>query len=201
MPPSRREKLIAPPGGDHRLRRDAVPQVRRATDHVASRSSSPWRPRRAACVAAVLPAGPPPMMTNRTVTAVRLRHLARASTGSLGDRHSAIVTRRSDRHRRRAWPAGSARRRVVRSTSDTAFGQNRDGYAYWSRGSPTHSKCMPSGVRKLPPHANPCLRKIRTVRSSCPAGRSPGTTRSCSCRPPGPSCGATGTRRSRASAG
>ncbi len=58
-------------------------------------------------------------------------------------------------------------------TSDTAFGQNRDGYGYWSRRSPTHSKCMPSGVRKLPPHANPCFRKICTVRQSMSGGAQP----------------------------
>ena len=34
------------------------------------------------------------------------------------------------------------------------------------RGSPTHSKCMPSGTRKLPPHAKLCLRKMRTTRQS-----------------------------------
>ena len=42
----------------------------------------------------------------------------------------------------------------------TGFGQYRDGYPSLSRGSPTYSKCMPSAGQKLPPHANPHLRKI-----------------------------------------
>lgn len=42
----------------------------------------------------------------------------------------------------------------------TGFGQYRDGYPSLSRGSPTYSKCIPSAGQKLPPQANPHLRKI-----------------------------------------
>lgn len=45
----------------------------------------------------------------------------------------------------------------------TGFGQYRDGYPNLSRGSPTYSKCMPSAGQKLPPHANPHLRKMWTI--------------------------------------
>ena len=53
-------------GGDHRLGRDAIPQMGGASDHVAFDHVTS-APRRAAWVAAATPAGPAPMTTNRTI--------------------------------------------------------------------------------------------------------------------------------------
>ena len=81
----------------------------------------------------------------------------RARRGVAGvDRRSAITSRRRAASRPvaehvvtpgRAVDCGLVRRRGSGSTST--------GTATGSRRSPTHSKCMPSGWRKLPPHANP----------------------------------------------
>ncbi len=35
-----------------------------------------------------------------------------------------------------------------------------------TRGVPIHSKCMPSGIGKVPPHAKPCRRNASTIRAS-----------------------------------
>jgi hypothetical protein len=51
----------------------------------------------------------------------------------------------------------------VTANKGALFGQYRDGYPNWSLRSPTYSKCMPSAGQKLPPHANPHFRKIRTT--------------------------------------
>ena len=52
----------------------------------------------------------------------------------------------------------------------TLFGQYLLGYPRVSRRSPTHSKCIPSAGQKFPPHANPHLRKMRTMRQSICGG-------------------------------
>ena len=61
-----------PAGGDHRLRRDAVPQVGGAADDVALDHRHVGARARAACVAACTPAGPAPMIAKRTAIATRL---------------------------------------------------------------------------------------------------------------------------------
>ena len=53
--------------GDHGLGRDAVPQVDCATDDV-SLDERHLDTQAGACMAAWLPAGPPPMITKRMVT-------------------------------------------------------------------------------------------------------------------------------------
>src|SRR5438309_9773901 len=69
---ARREKPMAPPVAIMAL--DGMQSHRWAAPPTTSRSTSvTWAPRRAACVAAWLPAGPPPMITNRTATLPRLR--------------------------------------------------------------------------------------------------------------------------------
>ena len=71
MPSMRRVKLIAPPvaiivfDGMQSHRWAAPPTMSRSTIVTSA-------PRRAAQVAAVLPAGPPPMMTKRSATPLRL---------------------------------------------------------------------------------------------------------------------------------
>ena len=67
MPSMRREKLIAPPVAI--IVFDGMQSHRWAAPPMTSRSISvTLAPSRAAYVAAVLPAGPPPMMTKRMVT-------------------------------------------------------------------------------------------------------------------------------------
>ena len=68
MPPSRWAKLMAPPVAI--IVFDGMQSHRCAAPPTMSRSIIvTCAPCRAACVAAVLPAGPAPMMTNRTLTA------------------------------------------------------------------------------------------------------------------------------------
>ena len=64
------EEAHRPARGDHRLRRDAVEQVGGAADDLPFDHVT-WAPRRAANVAAVFPAGPPPMIRNRVAIAVQ----------------------------------------------------------------------------------------------------------------------------------
>src|SRR5680860_1096076 len=72
MPRMRREKLMAPPVAIIVL--DGMQSQRCAAPPMTSRSITvTLAPRRAAYVAARLPAGPPPMMRNRRVTPDRLR--------------------------------------------------------------------------------------------------------------------------------
>ena len=66
----RREKLIAPPVAI--IAFDGMQSHRWAAPPTTSRSTSVTSaPRRAAYVAAVLPAGPPPMITNRVATGTK----------------------------------------------------------------------------------------------------------------------------------
>ena len=67
IPEERRRKLIAPPVAIIVL--EGMQSSRWAAPPMMSRSTTvTWAPRRAAYVAAVLPAGPPPMMRNRVAT-------------------------------------------------------------------------------------------------------------------------------------
>jgi hypothetical protein len=64
MPSERLMNEMRAAGGDHRLRRDAVEQVRRATDDVAL-DHRDLRAEASRVGGGLLPAGPPPMITRR----------------------------------------------------------------------------------------------------------------------------------------
>ena len=139
MPPIARVRLIARPVAI--IDFDGMQSHRWAAPPTTSRSTmTTSAPRRAAVVAAMLPAGPPPMMRNRVAISAPRRRARRLRTA-------------------RAAPA-SALSNVERTGGNVA-GRTVTDSASRSRRSPTHSKCMPSGVRKLPPQAKPCLRKMR----------------------------------------
>ena len=165
MPPIRRREAHRPAGGDHRLARDAVPQMGRAADHVTldhrDLGAEPGG------VRGGLVAGRPTTDDDEAHGhADRLRRP--------GDRLSGLVVRRTgrchdsskadDQHLAADLErAGAQTRRPIVRAATRCSGSTATGTAIWSRGSPTHSKCIPSGWRKLPPQANPCLRKMRTT--------------------------------------
>src|SRR5581483_10079111 len=104
IPPMRRLKDMAPPVAI--IAFDGMQSHRWAAPPIRSRSTIVTSaPRRAACVAAVLPAGPPPMITKRRGTGFRLR-------GGPDEAHHPVIGREqppreaeSDHRRRRGHRA------------------------------------------------------------------------------------------------
>ena len=130
-----------PAGGDHRLRRDAVPQVGRAADDVALDHRD---------LGAEAGGSGGGGVAGRSAAD---DHESSAHQASAHD-HAVAGEERVDARPPARVECEVAAGRSGRSATDTRADLGAR---------PTHSKCMPSGVRKLPPQAKPCLRKICTV--------------------------------------
>ena len=166
IPPIRRLKLIAPPVAIIVLL--GMQSHRWAAPPITSRSITvTLAPSRAAYVAAWLPAGPPPMMTKRTVTRQRLRHSAvSCAPGSPIGYVAEVRVETGDaaprgRSRPRLRRAPSVRFDCGRATGGVRAVARRVGDLVARLADPLEVHAV--GRRQLPPHAKPCLRKMRTT--------------------------------------